>query len=81
MQCQLDVKLPHRAGIVPAILTTDTSGPTAGRPVVVVEGEHFARGPEEVEVVYARAGTPVELTDAAVGSGFYVVLQPARGRG
>jgi len=51
---------------------------SSGLPVVVVEGEDNARGPGDVEAVYLMGDAPVELLDAAVDAGFYVLGQPRR---
>ena len=80
MEALVQVKLRPGGPLVSARLTTERSESSYGLPVVVVEGESNARGTAEVEAVYVMADTPVELADAAVNAGFYVVGQP-RGKG
>jgi len=74
MQASCSVRLTEGGPLVPAVLATDRAESSYGLPVAVVEGEAY--GPAEVAAVYVSAECPIELVDAAIQAGFYVLGQP-----
>jgi hypothetical protein len=76
MQSRISVKLTTAGEWLPAILTDERAESSYGLPVVVVEGQDFARGTGELAAVRVSAAVDPELIDAARRAGFRLVEMP-----
>ena len=72
MQSRISVKLTAAAEWLPAILSDERAESSYGLPVVIVDGEDFARGTGEVAAVRVSSAVDPELIDAARRAGFRV---------
>ena len=80
MESRVSVKLCPRLSpngrLMPAQLYCPDGADPRSAPIVIPVGWDEAVAVEDVEAVYVTADTPVELADAAIESGFYVLGQP-----
>jgi len=74
MHAPCSVRLIAGGPLVPGLLTTDRAESSYGLPVVVVDDEALA--PIDVAAVCVSADCPIELADAAVQAGYYVLGRP-----
>jgi len=74
MEAPISVRLTEGGPLVPGVLTTERAESSYGLPVVTIAGEVY--GPADLAAVYVSADCSIELADAAIAAGFYVLGQP-----